>query len=751
MNREILLDQLKQISTEGKGTKELYGEISRVCMDEIKRDWSKKSVKNAYYLSVEFLMGRMFFNNLMELGVLNEARSIFAEKGFDLNRLEEIEDAALGNGGLGRLAACYLDSAAGIGVPLQGYGIRYRYGLFRQRFENGFQREEADDWLKWGDPWSVRRESEKREIRFADMTVTAVPYDMPIIGKRINTLRLFQAEGSAEAEKISEYLYPADDTDEGKLLRIRQEYFFSAACVRELVEEFVKVYGPRFFKFPEYHALQLNDTHAVFAAAEFLRLLTQEYKVAFGDAVKIARKTFNYTNHTILPEALECWDAELVARILPEIAMILKRLQVFASREWKAKGCLVSDQLDMSVMKSGRFAMANVAVFVSGRINGVAEIHTRIIKEKLFAVAARYYPDKFLNITNGITQRRWLMLCNEELSALYDKNFGPGWREDLDLLSLRDAFQRDADVAEFAAVKRIKKQQLAEYVRKREGIALIPDAIYIAQVKRLHEYKRQLMTAFAVLRIYYDLKAGKLPDFSPTVFLFGAKAASGYRRAKAIIKYLNAVAETINVDEAVRGKLQVVFVQNYDVSYAEKIVAGSDVSLQVSTAGFEASGTGNMKLMMNGAVTVGTMDGANIEIAERAGLNNNYIFGATVTELGRIRNDYNPSEIVQNKPAVKRVTDTLVNGTFSDGGTGGFAELHAALFEGASWHKPDHYFVVYDLESYVQALLAVNRDYRNAESFSRKQLMNALHSAFFSSDRAVKTYANLVWGLDRPQ
>ncbi len=300
-------------------------------------------------------------------------------------------------------------------------------------------------------------------------------------------------------------------------------------------------------------------------------------------------------------------------------------------------------------------------------------------------------------------------------------------------------------------MKRIKKQQLAEYVRKREGIALIPDAIYIAQVKRLHEYKRQLMTAFAVLRIYYDLKAGKLPDFSPTVFLFGAKAASGYRRAKAIIKYLNAVAETINVDEAVRGKLQVVFVQNYDVSYAEKIVAGSDVSLQVSTAGFEASGTGNMKLMMNGAVTVGTMDGANIEIAERAGLNNNYIFGATVTELGRIRNDYNPSEIVQNKPAVKRVTDTLVNGTFSDGGTGGFAELHAALFEGASWHKPDHYFVVYDLESYVQALLAVNRDYRNAESFSRKQLMNALHSAFFSSDRAVKTYANLVWGLDRPQ
>ena len=611
-------------------------------------------------------------------------------------------------------------------------------------------KEEADDWLKWGDPWSVRKESEKRTVRFADMDVTAVPYDMPVLGKRVNTLRLFQAEGSERAEKISEYLYPADDTEEGKLLRIRQEYFFSAAAVGERIDEYVKVYGGRFDRFPEFNVLQLNDTHAVFSVAEFLRILTQEYKVSFGRALQLARKTFHYTNHTILPEALECWDEELVSRILPEIAAILKKLQVFAAREWQEKGCGKSEQDEMSVLRNGRFSMANAAVFVAEHVNGVAEIHTKIIKERLFSAAYKYYPEKFLNVTNGVTQRRWLMLCNEELSALYDGIFGTGWREDLSLLSAEN-FLRAGGAEQLAKIKRAKKKQLAEYIAKREGITPMPDAIYVSQVKRLHEYKRQLMTAFAILRLYYAKKAGELADFVPMTFIFGAKAASGYRRAKAIIKYINEIAFKINSDAEMQGKLQVIFVQNYDVSYAEKIIAGSEVSLQVSTAGFEASGTGNMKLTMNGAVTVGTMDGANIEIAQQTGLRNNYIFGATVEELARINESYDPSEIVGRSPEIKAVTDTLIDGTFSDGGSGDFKELHTALFQGASWHKPDHYFVLYDLEQYVSALLKMNSDYRNAGAFARKQAENALNSAFFSSDRAIATYAEKIWKIDRAQ
>ena len=748
MNTKKLLDRLSGVSVEGKSVKELYGEISSICMKALRRNWSKKPKRNAYYFSVEFLMGRMFFNNLMELGILNETRKIFEKKGFDFNRFEEVEDDALGNGGLGRLAACFLDSAAGLGYPLHGYGIRYRYGLFHQKFENGFQKEEEDDWLKWGDPWSIRKVTEKRVIHFADMDVTAVPYDMPIIGKRINTLRLFQAEGSTKAEKISEYLYPADDTDEGKLLRIRQEYFFSAAAIGELVDEHVKTYGENFEEFSEANVLQLNDTHAVFAVAEFLRLLTRKYNVPFGKALKAARSAFNYTNHTILPEALECWNEKLVTKILPDIALILKRLQAHAVREWNKKGCAKNEQQAMAIFRNGYFAMANVAVYVAEHVNGVAEIHSRIIRERLFSVAYKYYPGKFTNVTNGVTPRRWLMLCNEELSAFYDRKLGKEWRENYALILGLQA-DREENLAEFIGVKRMKKAQLAEYILRREGVKLIPNAIYAAQVKRLHEYKRQLMTAFAILHIYYDLKAGKLPDFTPMVFIFGAKAASGYRRAKAIIKYINEIAALVNTDKQVADKLQIVFVQNYDVSYAEKIVAGSDVSLQVSTAGFEASGTGNMKLMMNGAVTVGTLDGANIEIIEYAGESNNYMFGATIDEITDMQTSYEPLRIAGGNSDIKKVTDTLIDGTFSDGNTDWFKELHTALFEGASWHKPDHYFVLYDLKSYVEALLRVNKEYRDRDFFARKQLLNAINSAFFSSDRAIETYVKAIWKIEK--
>ena len=744
MNRDRLIERLREIEITGKTEQELYTEISKECMSEIMETPPKAPVKTVSYFSVEFLMGRMFFNNLMALGVLDEAKKIFEKKGFDLNRFEDVEDAALGNGGLGRLAACYLDSAANLGYPMRGYGIRYQYGLFKQRFEDGRQIEEADDWLKvWGDPWSVRRANEKIEVHFADMNVTAVPYDMPIYGKRVNTLRLFQAEGSPEAEKISEYLYPADDTEEGKLLRIRQEYFFSAAAVGQLVTGYAKKYGKNFDHFHEAHAFQLNDTHAVFAVAEFLRLLTKEYKLTFAHAVNIAKKTFNYTNHTILPEALECWDVKLVEKILPEIAHVLTLLHLHAKREWD-RSYPVEDTTEMSIVRGGRFSMANVAVYISGRVNGVAEIHTKILKERLFAAAYKNAPNKFLNVTNGVTPRRWLMLCNRELADFYDESLGLKWRSDLkELWEIHCTNARNLN--EFAAIKALKKRQLAEYIRRKERIKLLPDAIYVSQVKRLHEYKRQLMTALAILYLYFDLKDGKLPDFTPMVFIFGAKAASGYKRAKAIIKFINDIAELVNGDEDVNARLQVVFVQNYGVSYAEKIIPGTDVSLQVSTAGFEASGTGNMKFMMNGAVTLGTLDGANIEIVEATCGWGNYIFGAKVTEIEKIKESYDPSEFVAQNLKIKRVTDTLTDGTFDDEG-GELKEVYASLFE-QTYNSPDHYLVLYDLPKYLETLLLVNKDYQNKKLFTQKQLANATHSAYFSSDRAIEKYAERIWEL----
>lgn len=432
MNVANIINSWKEITVQDKTTQELYVEITEPCMRELATDWKRKNNRAVSYLSMEFLIGRVFFNNLMELGLLEDARAIFEKKGMDLNRFEELEDAALGNGGLGRLAACFLDSAAERGYCVTGYGIRYRYGLFHQSFENGYQRETDDDWMKWGDPWSVRKENEKRIIKFKDMEVTAVPYDTPIIGAgRIGTLRLYQAEGSEDAQKISKHLYPADDNREGKLLRIRQEYFFSAAAVGELIEQFVKANGVRFDKFADQNAIQLNDTHPVFAIAEFIRILTKEYKVPFNEAVGYAKQTFCYTNHTILSEALECWDEELLETILPEIVFILKRLYVYALGEWTQKGCSKEEVKDLCLMRGRNFLMANIAVFIAKRINGVAELHTQILKEKLFATAYRYYPQKFINVTNGVTPRRWLMLCNMELSNFYDRWIGRCWRKDL--------------------------------------------------------------------------------------------------------------------------------------------------------------------------------------------------------------------------------------------------------------------------------------------------------------------------------
>ena len=747
METTEFIKQLKELKTEGKTTQELYNEISSLAMIFGLRKEQRPVVKNAYYLSMEFLIGRSFFNNLMELGVLDETRNILAQKGIDINIFEEIEDAALGNGGLGRLAACFLDSAAELGLPLQGYGIRYRYGLFKQAIENGFQVELPDDWQRFGDPWSIRRENEKRTVRFADMTVTAVPYDMPVFGKRINVLRLWQAEGDEDAQKISEYLYPADDTEEGKLLRLRQEYFFSAAAVGELIEKHVKLYGRKFHNFADFNVIQLNDTHPVLAIAEFIRILIADYQVNFSDAVEIARKTFAYTNHTIMPEALECWDAGQVKKILPEIYALLIKLHLKQKEDFDKLNCSDEEASDMAIYSSDRFSMANLAIYIGKTVNGVAKLHTEILKDNLFRTAYRYYPEKFQNKTNGITQRRWLMLCNRELSELIDNAIGKEWRSDISLLCGLNGHIPEI-TNEFVRVKAVKRKQLFDYIKQHEGIDIPENFIVYSQIKRLHEYKRQLMTAFAILEIYRGLKDGMIKDFQPSVFVFGAKSAPSYKRAKAIIKFINEISEKLNSDEQTNKFLKVVFVQNYNVSYAEKIVAGTDVSLQVSTAGLEASGTGNMKFMMNGAVTCGTMDGANIEIVDLAGKENNYIFGAEVDEIEKLKTEgYDPAKLIRENTLHRYAVSALTDGTFSDGGTGCFKDLYDALLVGAAWHKPDHYFVLHDLQSYVEALLKINADYKDQKSFAAKQLKNTANSAFFSSDRTIREYAEDIWDI----
>lgn len=747
MNKKIFKQKLEEADISGEDIVGAYNKISKVAMDCALTDMPVKARHCAHYFSIEYLMGRGFYNNLMELGVLNEVKNVLAEKGIDINSFEEIEDAALGNGGLGRLAACFLDSAAALGLPLYGYGIRYRYGLFKQDFENGFQKELPDDWQRFGDPWSIRKEEESRTIRFADMVVTAVPYDMPVFGRRINILHLYQAEGSADAEKISEYLYPADDNEEGRLLRLRQEYFFTAAACRDIVKEYTRLHGTNFKNFGKYNTIQLNDTHPVLAIAELIRIMTAEYGIKFGEALEDVKKVFAYTNHTILPEALECWDMAMVRRILPDIADIIGQVDEYARLERQNEGYSADETEKTAVVRDGKVNMANLAVYVSHSVNGVAKLHTEIIERDVFPTEYKYHPKKFSNKTNGVTQRRWLMLCNEELGRLIDGTIGKEWRKEFtNLFALKECA---ADIAEkFAEVKREKKRQLFAYIKKNEGIEISEDMMLYAQVKRLHEYKRQLMTAFAIFGIYRRLKSGGLKDFQPSVFLFGAKSAPSYMRAKAIIKYINCIAEKINSDEQTNKLLKVVFVRNYNVSYAEKIVAAADVSLQVSTAGFEASGTGNMKFMMNGTVTCGTLDGANIEIVDFAGKENNYIFGATAEQIKALsEGGYSPRKLYEEDEEIHAIVDTLTDGTFDDCGTGYFKELYDSLLNGASWHKADNYFVLYDLKSYSGALLKANADYKEWKAFAIKQLMNIANSAYFSSDRTIKGYAQDIWKI----
>lgn len=752
-------------------TIELYNAVSKAAMKTLGKDWGlDANKKKVCYLSAEFLIGRLVYSNLYNMGLFHQFSELMSENNIDIRVFEDIEDAALGNGGLGRLAACFLDSGATLGITLNGYGIRYKYGLFKQYFEEGFQKEMPDNWQRFGDPWSIRKEEEKVRIDYKNQSVYAVPYDTPVIGygnKTVNTLRLWQAEpieefdfelfnqqkydkankNKNEAEAISSLLYPNDNTDEGKKLRLKQEYFFSSATLQDLVRRYKQKYGNDFNHFSEEYAIQLNDTHPVVAIPEFIRLMMEHEKMSFAKAFRIAKETFAYTNHTVMSEALEKWNVALFKSVIPKVYKYIVMFQKALIKELNAFGKVTEEEQKLyHIIDWDTIHMARLAIFASHSTNGVAKIHTEILKQSALPEWYQLYPERFNNKTNGITQRRWLALANMELAGFITDKIGSSWITDLDRLKDLEKFKDDpAVIKQFNDIKRIKKRQLSEYIYKQEGIQVNPDFIFDIQVKRLHEYKRQLLNAFSILDIYFGLKDGRIQDFTPTAFIFGAKAAPGYFRAKGIIKYINEIAKLISSDEEVKDKLQVIFVSNYNVSYAEKLTPAADVSEQISTAGTEASGTGNMKFMLNGAVTLGTYDGANVEIVEQAGEENNYIFGARVEDIEAIRHTYNPRELYEQNPRIKRVLDTLVDGTFSDGGTGMFAELYNSLLSGASWHQPDHYFLLLDFIPYCETKLKVNRDYKDMYHFRRKCFINTANAGKFSSDRTIRDYAKEVW------
>ena len=760
---EAQLKYTYDVSLQEATPQELHEALGQAVMMAISDDWShsKKTRmpnRKAYYISAEYLIGRLVYSNLFNLGILDEMKELFAEHGVDLAVLEDIEDDALGNGGLGRLAACFLDSAASTNIPLSGYGLRYKFGLFKQSFDaDGSQVENADDWTKFGDPWSYRRYNHTVKVKFPDHTVLAVPYDVPVIGygtENVGTLRLWQCEAEEEldfnafnnqdylraldaknkAEDITRVLYPNDSTWEGKRLRIKQQYVLSSASLQDMLRTYKIAHGSDLSRFAEFYAVQLNDTHPAMSIPELIRLLMLE-GMSFDDAFNVAQKTFSYTNHTVMGEALEKWPLDLMRSVVPEIVDIICRID--QKLKWEHPG--------LFIVKDNTAHMANLSIYVGSYINGVAEIHTQILKNDCFKDWYYAFPERFQNKTNGITPRRWLGLCNPELTAMLREKVGGDFLKNLDLIGELKNQIYDETVVEFNAIKRLKKEQLCAVIAKHEGVTLNPDFIFDVQVKRLHEYKRQLMNILSVVDIYFRLKEGRLPDFHPTVYLFGAKSAPGYARAKAIIRYINRVAKMINNDPAVADKLKVVFVQNYNCSYAEHIIPAADISEQISPAGTEASGTGNMKLMLNGAVTLGTLDGANVEIAQEAGRENEYIFGHTVDEINAAKPTYHARGIYDSNADLRRAINTLVDGTVPTDDAQ--KELFHSLLDGASWHQADHYFLLLDYASYFDTKIQANRDYADRIAFGRKCLMNVASAAKFSSDRTIRQYAEEIWHI----
>ena len=752
------------------------------------KEYEKKNVKTVYYLSMEFLMGRALGNNLINLTYYDAVKEALDELGFDLNLIEDQEpDAALGNGGLGRLAACFLDSLATLGYPAYGCGIRYRYGMFKQAIEDGYQIELPDDWLKDGNPFEIKRPEYAVEVKFGGYVrvenrdgrnyfiqdgyqpVRAVPYDVPVVGygnNVVNTLRIWDAEADQEfcldsfdkgeyekaveqqnlAKTIVEVLYPNDNHYAGKELRLRQQYFFISASVQRAILKF-KEKNSDIHNLPDKVTFQMNDTHPTVAVAELMRILMDEEGLEWDDAWDITTRTCAYTNHTIMAEALEKWPIELFSRLLPRIYQIVEEINrrfvlkiqsMYPGNQDKVK--------NMAILYDGQVKMAHLAIAGSYSVNGVAALHTKILEERELKDFYEMRPEQFNNKTNGITQRRFLLHGNPLLASWITDKIGDEWIVKLSNLKKLKVYATDEKYQqEFMNIKYQNKIRLANYIKEHNGVDVDPRSIFDVQVKRLHEYKRQLLNILHVMYQYNELKTNPSYDMYPTTYIFGAKASAGYKRAKLIIKLINSVADVINNDASIKGKIKVVFIENYRVSNAELIFAAADVSEQISTASREASGTGNMKFMLNGAVTLGTMDGANVEIVEEVGEENAVIFGLRAEEVMKYEREggYNPKDIYNNDAAVRTVLTQLINGMYSSDDPDRFRDLYDSLI------NEDVYFILKDFASYVEAHRKIDTLYRDEKNWAKMVMLNTACSGKFSSDRTIEEYAKEIWNLKK--
>lgn len=759
--------------------RKFWSGLSSAVMAQIADNWEATrtayaATRQQHYFSAEFLQGRALLNNLTNLGLVDEAKAAAKQGGRELTDVLEAEhDAALGNGGLGRLAACFLDSAVTQDYPVTGYGLLYRYGLFRQSFENGHQKEEPDAWMENGYEFVIRRASEQRRVHFDDMDVRAIPYDMPITGygtDNVGTLRLWKSEpidefdydafnsqrftdAIVERERVMDIcrvLYPNDTTYEGKVLRVRQQYFFVSASLQAMIDNYIEHHGSDLRGFAKYNSIQLNDTHPVLAIPELLRLLLDEHDLSWDDAWKVVTETFAYTNHTVLAEALESWEVSIFQKLFWRIWELVEEIDRRFRQDMATRG-LDQGRIDyMAPVSNGQVHMAWIACYAAYSINGVAALHTEIIKADTLSEWHELWPEKFNNKTNGVTPRRWLKMCNPRLAKLLTKQSGSDeWVTDLTKLAeLAELAENEKVLRKLMEIKHKNKVDFAQWVKEHQGAEVDPDSIFDVQIKRLHEYKRQLMNALYILDLYFRIKEDG-ESVPKRTFIFGAKAAPGYVRAKEIIKLINTIAELVNNDEDTRDIIRVVFVENYNVSPAEHIIPAADVSEQISVAGKEASGTSNMKFMMNGALTLGTMDGANVEIVEAVGEDNAYIFGARNEEIPSLRESYNPGELYNTVRGLKRVLDALNNGTLGHENSGMFGDLRSSLLDGQGVHAQDTYYVLGDFESYREARDRMANDYVAAPlDWAKKAWLNICLSGRFSSDRTIADYANEVWKLN---
>ena len=781
---------------------QLFQAVSYAVKEAIIDDWlatqkqyEKDDPKTVYYMSMEFLLGRALGNNLINMTAYKEVKEALEEMGIDLNVIEDQEpDPALGNGGLGRLAACFLDSLATLGYASYGCGIRYRYGMFKQKIRDGYQVEAPDNWLKDGNPFELRRPEYAKEVRFGgnirveyDETgkthfvqenyesVMAIPYDYPIVGYGnhiVNTLRIWDAEAIVDfqldsfdrgdyhkaveqenlAKNIVEVLYPNDNHIAGKELRLKQQYFFVSASIQAAITKFKKKHGD-ISKLPEKVTFQMNDTHPTVAVAELMRILLDEENLGWNEAWDITTKCCAYTNHTIMAEALEKWPIDLFSRLLPRIYQIIQEIDRRFIAQVRAQYPGNEEKVKkMAILMDGQVKMAHLAIVAGYSVNGVAKLHTEILKNQELKDFYQMMPEKFNNKTNGITQRRFLMHANPLLADWVTEKLGTKeWITDLSKMSgLKEWLDDEEALKEFMTIKFKNKERLAAYIKEHNGVEVDPRSIFDVQVKRLHEYKRQLLNILHVMYLYNQIKEHPEMSFYPKTYIFGAKASAGYIRAKEIIKLINSVADVINNDRSINGKLKVVFIEDYRVSNAELIFAAADISEQISTASKEASGTGNMKFMMNGAPTLGTMDGANVEVVDEVGIDNAFIFGLSADEVINYEQNggYNPYDLYNNDPDIHRVVDQLVDGTYSNGDTEMYRDLYNSLLNNQGGSRADMYFILKDFRSYADAQARAMEAYKDKEKWAKMALKNTACCGKFSADRTIQEYVDDIWHLD---